>query len=132
MTEDIHLPPEVVGTAPGRGRLVGRRVLVVGQTQPSPGPDPPMGNGRAIGVLAARGVEVVCSDLNDAAAEETGGLVRAATGVPAFDSSKTALVGIARQVAREVAYAADCLLSNEDCHISAHSLVLDGGAANFA
>jgi hypothetical protein len=42
-----------------------------------------MGNGRAtIGVLAARGVEVVCSDLNDAAAEETGGLVRAATGVP--------------------------------------------------
>ena len=134
MTEEIYLPPEAVGTAPGRGRLVGRRVLVVGAgTRPSPEPDPPMGDGRAIAVLAAReGADVVCADLNEAAAEETAGLVRAATGVPAFDTSKTALVGIARQVAREVAYAADCLLSNEDCHISARSLVLDGGAANVA
>src|ERR1017187_3807667 len=44
MTEEIFLPPEAVGTAPGRGRLVGRRVLVVGAgTRPSPEPDPPWG-----------------------------------------------------------------------------------------
>jgi NAD(P)-dependent dehydrogenase (short-subunit alcohol dehydrogenase family) len=39
-------PAEALGAAPGRGRLTGRRVLVVGAgTRPSPEPDPPMGNG---------------------------------------------------------------------------------------
>jgi NAD(P)-dependent dehydrogenase (short-subunit alcohol dehydrogenase family) len=48
-------------------------VLVVGAgTQPSDEPDPPVGNGRAIAVLAAReGAEVVCADRDRAAAEET-------------------------------------------------------------
>ena len=50
----MTLPAEAAGSAPGRGRLTGRRVLVVGAgTRPSPEPDPPMGNGRAISVLAA-------------------------------------------------------------------------------
>ncbi|MGI8795041.1 MAG: SDR family NAD(P)-dependent oxidoreductase [Acidimicrobiia bacterium] len=54
-------------------RLEGRRVLVVGAgTQPSDEPDPPVGNGRAIAVLAAReGAEVVCADRDRAAADET-------------------------------------------------------------
>jgi NAD(P)-dependent dehydrogenase (short-subunit alcohol dehydrogenase family) len=54
-------------------RLPGRRVLVVGAgTQPSDDPDAPVGNGRAISVLAAReGAEVVCADRDAAAAEET-------------------------------------------------------------
>jgi NAD(P)-dependent dehydrogenase (short-subunit alcohol dehydrogenase family) len=54
-------------------RLDRRRVLVVGAgTQPSDEPDPPVGNGRAISVLAAReGAEVVCADRDRAAAEET-------------------------------------------------------------
>jgi NAD(P)-dependent dehydrogenase (short-subunit alcohol dehydrogenase family) len=54
-------------------RLDGRRVLVVGAgTQPSDEPDPPVGNGRAIAVLAAReGAEVVCADRDRAAAEDT-------------------------------------------------------------
>lgn len=54
-------------------RLEGRRVLVVGAgTQPSDEPDPPIGNGRAIAVLAAReGAEIVCADRDRAAAEET-------------------------------------------------------------
>jgi NAD(P)-dependent dehydrogenase (short-subunit alcohol dehydrogenase family) len=54
-------------------RLGGRRVLVVGAgTQPSDEPDPPIGNGRAIAVLAAReGAEVVCADRDRGAAEET-------------------------------------------------------------
>jgi len=54
-------------------RLAGRRVLVVGAgTQPSDEADAPLGNGRAISVLAARaGASVVCADRDRAAAEET-------------------------------------------------------------
>jgi NAD(P)-dependent dehydrogenase (short-subunit alcohol dehydrogenase family) len=51
--------------------------LVVGAgTRPSPGDDAPMGNGRAIAVLAAReGASVACADVDRAAAEETARLV---------------------------------------------------------
>ena len=75
----VTLPAEATGAAPGRGRLTGRRVLVVGAgTRPSPEPDPPLGNGRAISVLAAReGAAVACADRNAAAAEATAALVRA-------------------------------------------------------
>jgi NAD(P)-dependent dehydrogenase (short-subunit alcohol dehydrogenase family) len=74
-----YLPAEATGSAPGRARLTGRRVLVVGAgTRPSPEPEPPAGNGRAISVLAAReGAAVVCADRDAAAAEETARLVRA-------------------------------------------------------
>ncbi|MEV0595547.1 SDR family NAD(P)-dependent oxidoreductase [Nonomuraea cavernae] len=60
------------------GRLVGRRVLVVGAgTRPSDEPDPPVGNGRAIAVTAAReGAEVVCADVDEPAAAETAGWIR--------------------------------------------------------
>src|SRR3954454_19944082 len=59
------------------GRLEGRRILVVGAgTRPSPEPDAPLGNGRAISVLAAReGAAVACADVDRAAAEETARLV---------------------------------------------------------
>ena len=75
----MTLPAEATGAAPGRGRLTGRRVLVVGAgTRPSPEPDPPPGNGRAISVLAAReGAAVACADRDTAAAEATAALVRA-------------------------------------------------------
>ena len=75
----MTLPAEAAGTAPGRGRLTGRRVLVVGAgTRPSPEPDPPLGNGRAISVLAAReGAAVACADRDAGAAEATAALVRA-------------------------------------------------------
>ena len=74
----MTLPAEAAGTAPGRGRLTGRRVLVVGAgTRPSPEPDPPPGNGRAISVLAAReGAAVACADRDAGAAEATAALVR--------------------------------------------------------
>jgi NAD(P)-dependent dehydrogenase (short-subunit alcohol dehydrogenase family) len=54
-------------------RLAGRHVLVVGAgTQPSDDPDAPVGNGRAIAVLAAReGAAVSCVDRDRAAAEDT-------------------------------------------------------------
>jgi len=76
---DSYLPAEATGSAPGRGRLAGRRVLVVGAgTRPSPEPDPPVGNGRAIAILAAReGASVVCADRDQAAAEVTAEMVRA-------------------------------------------------------
>jgi len=63
-------------------RLAGRRVLVVGAgTQPSPDPEAPVGNGRAIAVLAAReGAAVVCADRDRAAAEETAALVEKESG----------------------------------------------------
>ena len=60
-------------------RLAGRKVLVVGAgTQRSDDPDAPLGNGRAISVVAAReGATVACVDVNGDAAEETAALVRA-------------------------------------------------------
>jgi NAD(P)-dependent dehydrogenase (short-subunit alcohol dehydrogenase family) len=60
-------------------RLAGRTVLVVGAgTQPSDDADAPVGNGRAIAVLAARaGAHVVCADRDRAAADETAALVAA-------------------------------------------------------
>jgi len=59
-------------------QLSERTVLVVGAgTQASDEPDAPMGNGRAISVLAARaGAHVVCVDRDAAAAEQTATLVR--------------------------------------------------------
>ena len=61
---------EVANSGP---RLAERRVLVVGAgTQRSDDPEAPIGNGRAIAVLAAReGASVVCADRDRAAAEET-------------------------------------------------------------
>lgn len=57
----------------GSRRLAGRRVLVVGAgTAPSQEPDPPVGNGRAIAVAAAReGASVACVDMNEESARET-------------------------------------------------------------
>jgi NAD(P)-dependent dehydrogenase (short-subunit alcohol dehydrogenase family) len=73
------LPPEATGSAPGRGRLHGRRILVVGAgTRPSPDPEAPFGNGRAIAVLAAReGAAIACADRDPAANQVTAQLVRA-------------------------------------------------------
>jgi NAD(P)-dependent dehydrogenase (short-subunit alcohol dehydrogenase family) len=72
------LPAEATGSAPGRGRLTSRRVLVVGAgTRPSPDPDAPMGNGRAISVLAGReGAAIACAHRDRGAAEVTARLVR--------------------------------------------------------
>ena len=59
--------------------LAGRKVLVVGAgTQRSDDPDAPMGNGRAIAILAGRaGATVACADIDEAAARATADLVEA-------------------------------------------------------
>ena len=68
---------ETAGEAPGRHRLAGRRLLVVGAgTRPSADPGAPPGNGRAISVLAAReGAAVACADVEGEAAAATVALV---------------------------------------------------------
>jgi NAD(P)-dependent dehydrogenase (short-subunit alcohol dehydrogenase family) len=79
---DGELPDEADGRAPGRGRLAGRRLLVVGAgTRHTDDPDAPIGNGRAIATLAAReGAKVACADRDEAAALATAELITAAGG----------------------------------------------------
>lgn len=68
-------PPsaESLGEAPGRGRLEGRRILIVGGGQRVfDAATDPIGNGRAMSLLCAReGAQVAVADVNRAAAEET-------------------------------------------------------------
>ncbi len=67
----VHLPAESRGEAPGRGRLAGRRVLVVGGGQMDIGEaDTPIGNGRAMSLLFAReGGHVAVADRDLASAQ---------------------------------------------------------------
>jgi NAD(P)-dependent dehydrogenase (short-subunit alcohol dehydrogenase family) len=68
-----YTPDESKGAAPGRGRLSGRRILVVGGGQMDIGEnDTPIGNGRAMSVLFAReGAQVAAADRDTKAAEAT-------------------------------------------------------------
>lgn len=74
--------PEARGEAPGRGRLDGRRILIVGAGQEEHGlEDPPIGNGRAMSILFAReGATLALADLSEPNAEATAELVRAEGG----------------------------------------------------
>ena len=73
-----ELTEEARGTAPGRGRLDGRRVLVIGGGQNDYGiEDPPVGNGRAMSTLFAReGAALAVADLDEDSAKATAALVR--------------------------------------------------------
>jgi len=76
------LSAESRGEAPGRGRLVGRRILVVGGGQQTLDPETdPVGNGRAMSILFAReGAKVAVADRDAASAEATTALIRAEGG----------------------------------------------------
>jgi NAD(P)-dependent dehydrogenase (short-subunit alcohol dehydrogenase family) len=65
--------PESAGEAPGRGRLQGRRILVVGGGQRTfDAATDPVGNGRAMSLLFAReGAHVAVADVNRASADDT-------------------------------------------------------------
>lgn len=79
MTEelDIQLSAESRGIAPGRGRLAGRKILVIGGGQAAHGDDDVPGNGRAASILIGReGATVVVADLKLELAEATAELVR--------------------------------------------------------
>ena len=78
----FELTAESRGEAPGRGRMVGRRVVVVGAGQTDYGvPNQPVGNGRAIALLLAReGAKVAAVDRNGTAADVTVELIKNAGG----------------------------------------------------
>jgi NAD(P)-dependent dehydrogenase (short-subunit alcohol dehydrogenase family) len=97
---------EAAGDAPGRGRLEGRRVLVVGAgTRPSADPEAPPGNGRAIAVLAAReGAAVACADLD---ADSAAATVEAVASVGGTAASVVADAADPGQCAAMVSEAAD-------------------------
>ncbi|HUO93174.1 MAG TPA: SDR family NAD(P)-dependent oxidoreductase [Rhizomicrobium sp.] len=75
-------PIESLGEAPGRGRLKGRRVLVVGGGQMDIGEaDTPVGNGRAMSVLFAReGAHVAVADRDRVSAQATVAMIEAERG----------------------------------------------------
>jgi NAD(P)-dependent dehydrogenase (short-subunit alcohol dehydrogenase family)/uncharacterized protein (DUF1330 family) len=77
------LPNEALGTAPGRSRMAGRRVVVVGAGQTDFSlQDQPIGNGRALALLLAReGAHVAVVDRNEASANDTVELIRKDNGV---------------------------------------------------
>lgn len=74
----IELSPEALGTAPGRGRLNGLRILVIGGGQADHGAEEELhGNGRAMSILFGReGAKVTVADLNLDSAEDTAKYVR--------------------------------------------------------
>src|SRR5437660_8756716 len=73
-----QLSSESAGEAPGRGRLQGRKLLVVGGGQRTfDAATDPIGNGRAMSLLFAReGARVAVADMNRPSAEETVGRIR--------------------------------------------------------
>jgi NAD(P)-dependent dehydrogenase (short-subunit alcohol dehydrogenase family) len=75
LTERPPRPRAASGVRDGQNRLVGRGVLVVGAGQADEGLElspMPLGNGRAIAVLAAReGARVACADLEEDRAAAT-------------------------------------------------------------
>lgn len=107
----LPLAAEADGRAPGRDRLADRRVLVVGGGQrPNDDPDEPMGNGRAISILAAReGAQVAVADIDAASAAETVARITAAGGsAVAVQADASDEDDVARMV-REAADALDGL-----------------------
>jgi NAD(P)-dependent dehydrogenase (short-subunit alcohol dehydrogenase family) len=76
------LSAESTGEAPGRGRLQGRRILVVGGGQRTfDAATDPVGNGRAMSLLFAReGAHVAVADIHRASADDTVGRITAEGG----------------------------------------------------
>ena len=104
MTSERYVRPpsaESRGEAPGRGRLVGRRILVVGGGQRTfDVATDPVGNGRAMSILFAReGARVAVADRNVESAADTVGLIRTAGGSAlAIEADTTREADIARMV----------------------------------
>jgi NAD(P)-dependent dehydrogenase (short-subunit alcohol dehydrogenase family) len=107
MTErQAYTPVESSGTAPARGRLTGKRILVVGGGQMDIGEDDtPIGNGRAMSVLFAReGAAVAVADRDEASATATVSLIQKENGQAfAIQADVTKESDIARMVEESLA-----------------------------
>src|SRR5277367_6334842 len=88
----VSMPAESQGEAPGRGRLAGRRILVVGGGQTDIGEaDTPIGNGRAMSILFAReGAQVAVADRDQKSAEATVALCEGRAFAITADAAKEA------------------------------------------
>ncbi len=76
-----QLFPPAFGTDIGRGRLDGRRILVVGAGQRASDSNDAVGNGRAMSVLFAReGAAVACADKDAVSGSETAAMIAKAGG----------------------------------------------------
>ena len=106
----IQIFDEALGRAPGRRRLAGRKILVVGADQRVfDAATDPVGNGRAIALLAAReGAEVACADVDAASAAETAAMIGAERGGRAANAI-VADIGRSDEIARMIGEAADAL-----------------------
>lgn len=133
---------ETLGAAPGRGRLAGRRILVVGAGQRAspPGETVSFGNGRATAVLFAReGAAVACVEMAQEAAQRMVDLITAADGTAFVEvddfrdatrrrPNRAIAVPFGRQgTGWEVAYACLFLVSHEASYVNAEALLVDGG-----
>jgi len=101
------LPDEALGRAPGRGRLTGRRILVVGAgTRGTGGADDPVGNGQAIARLAAReGAAVDCADVERASAGATAAAIAAEGGAARVLVGDVAEPAVCARIVEEAAAA---------------------------
>src|SRR3954447_10186620 len=103
-----QLSPESAGEAPGRGRLNGRRILVVGGGQRTfDAASDPVGNGRAMSLLFAReGARVAVADRR---LDSAGDTVAMAAAEGAHAVAIEADITVESHVARMVSEAADVL-----------------------
>ena len=108
---EVWVPAEARGEAPTRPRLAGRRVLVIGAgSRACDDPDPPIGNGRAISVLAAReGARVACADLSEEAARATLERIEREGGEGCVLTGDVSEEGVCRRVVEEAGRALDGL-----------------------
>jgi NAD(P)-dependent dehydrogenase (short-subunit alcohol dehydrogenase family) len=76
MKAETQLFPPSLGSEQGRGRLAGRKILVVGAGQRPSADTDVFGNGRAMSVLFAReGASLACADKVLSSAQETADLI---------------------------------------------------------
>lgn len=97
----VHLPAESRGDAPGRGRLKGRAILIVGGGQMDIGEaDTPIGNGRAMSLLCAReGANVAVADRDAGSAAATVAMIAREGGAAhAITADVTKEADVARMV----------------------------------
>lgn len=102
---DRSLPDSSAGTAPGRGRLSGKRALVIGGGQRIFDKETdPVGNGRAMSLLFAReGARVAVVDRNLESAQETADAIVAAGGeAHAIEADVSIPADIERMVAETI------------------------------